>query len=102
MDASTSDKKYSLYPFMIQFIHRVTAYILLAMSVLFLVMCRKDATLPTGPIKRLVYLVWLQFILGVGVLVFYVPISLAVLHQIFAVGIIAHVVIVMHKLPYQT
>ena len=89
-------------PFMIQFIHRVTAYILLAMSVLFLVMCRKDATLPTGPIKRLVYLVWLQFILGVGVFVFYVPISLAVLHQIIAVGIIAHVVIVMHKLTYQT
>ena len=88
-------------PFMIQFIHRSIAYVLIIISLYILYHAQKDRTLPArSQLLGLVGLVWIQFGLGVATLVLKVPLSFAILHQFVAMLMVIQTIVVIHKLSH--
>ncbi|WP_417694923.1 COX15/CtaA family protein [Roseibium sp.] len=71
----------------VQFQHRVTAYLLVAVAVLLMIQSKKVSgrKLVMMPARHLVGFVFLQVVFGIGTLVMHVPLHLALWHQAFAV-----------------
>ena len=86
----------------IQFIHRLTAYLVVTVIALLWWKSRRVALTPkqrTG-VDFLLLAVMIQFTLGVFTLLFYVPISLAALHQFGALVLLGGAVYFCHALRF--
>ncbi|MBT8037907.1 MAG: COX15/CtaA family protein [Verrucomicrobiae bacterium] len=86
----------------IQFIHRVTAYlVLMAIGVMWWQSRRVSLNLrQRRGFEFLLLVVMIQFVLGVFTLIFYVPVSLATLHQFGALVLLGGCVYVCHVLRF--
>jgi cytochrome c oxidase assembly protein subunit 15 len=70
---------------MIQFVHRVIAWIILVIAILLWVKSKHSREfLQKRAMQHITLMVFVQFLLGVATIVMYVPISIASLHQIGA------------------
>jgi Uncharacterized protein required for cytochrome oxidase assembly len=83
----------------VQFVHRYLAYIVVA---LILIIWRKSKRFSLDPfqekaIKWLLFLVLIQFILGVFTLILQVPVILGVLHQVVAFFLLAAMTFTLHR-----
>ncbi len=84
----------------VQFVHRTMAYIVVGL-ILFLFFKSKKHTLSsqqTNGLNALVYIVFLQFALGVFTLLYSVPIWLGLAHQITAFVLLATMTYTLHRL----
>jgi len=83
----------------VQFIHRYLAYIVVGFILWIWIRSRKVATDPVQEkgLKSLVFLVFLQFLLGVFTLVLAVPLWLGVVHQIGAFFLLAAMTFTLHR-----
>lgn len=83
----------------VQFIHRNMAYVVVAM--IFFIWYKTRKIQLTGPqrngINLLVILVLTQFTLGVFTLVYHVPVTLGVLHQVVAFFLLSSMTFVLHR-----
>jgi heme a synthase len=77
-------------PMASQFAHRMTAYALLALAAFHALQARGTAA--ARPAVVLLITVSVQAVIGILTLIHLVPISLALLHQLGALGVIAHAV----------
>lgn len=84
----------------IQFIHRTIAWVLVFLVGLFIFIAKKEKldTLQRNAIKSLVGLLFLQFILGVLTLLYAVPLTLGVLHQLGAFALFTSAIILEFQL----
>lgn len=87
----------------VQFMHRtvgllVTGY---ALWLAFFSKAKSDARMQS-PFRLIALFVFVQFILGVTTLLLKVPISLAVLHQVFALVVLLSVIWAIHRSTYTT
>ena len=83
----------------VQFIHRYLAYVVVAI-IIFIALKSKKLKLTKWQalsIKLLVFLVILQFALGVFTLLFAVPLSLGIAHQIGAFFLLASITFSLHR-----
>ena len=83
----------------VQFIHRTFAYVVVGMIVFLFIKSRKitlDKTQDNG-IKTLLVFVFIQFILGVFTLLFYVPLWLGLAHQIMAFFLLTAMTFTLHR-----
>lgn len=83
----------------VQFIHRTFAYVVVGMIVFLFIKSRKitlDKTQDNG-IKTLLVFVFIQFILGVFTLLFYVPLWLGLAHQIIAFFLLTAMTFTLHR-----
>ena len=83
----------------VQFVHRWLAFLIVFLVVV-LFWKSKTATIKKGQrmvLRSLFIVVFLQFLLGVFTLLNSVPISLAVLHQMFALVLFGNVVVINHR-----
>lgn len=83
----------------VQFIHRTFAYVVVGMIVFLFIKSRKitlDKTQDNG-IKTLLFFVFIQFILGVFTLLFYVPLWLGLAHQIMAFFLLTAMTFTLHR-----
>jgi cytochrome c oxidase assembly protein subunit 15 len=83
----------------VQFIHRYLAYIVVGFIVLIWFKAKKTALtkLQSKTLKALLFIVLLQFILGVFTLLFQVPVILGVLHQVVAFFLLAVMTVTLHR-----
>ena len=83
-------------PANIQFIHRCIAWSIFAFSI-YVWKKVKDSSVENNAGHLILIAVCIQFLLGVGTLLFYVPISLAVIHQAGAVLLLLSVIRLIYK-----
>ena len=83
----------------VQFIHRYLAYIVVSLIVLIWFKAKKTVltNLQSKILKALLFIVLIQFILGVFTLLFQVPVILGVLHQVVAFLLLAVMTITLHR-----
>ena len=83
----------------VQFIHRYNAYVVVLLVFIIVYKSRKLQLLPTqrNGINFLVYMVGVQFLLGVFTLIYSVPVVLGVLHQTGAFLLFASTLFVLHQ-----
>jgi cytochrome c oxidase assembly protein subunit 15 len=83
----------------VQFIHRYLAYIVVSLIVLIWFKAKKTVltNLQSKILKALLFIVLIQFILGVFTLLFQVPVILGVLHQVVAFFLLAVMTITLHR-----
>lgn len=83
----------------VQFVHRYLAYVVVALIFYIWYKARKlELTLPQkNGINLLVVLVVVQFVLGVFTLLFHVPVTLGVLHQVTAFFLLATMTFVLNR-----
>ena len=83
----------------VQFIHRYLAYIVVALIVLIWFKAKKTVltNLQSKILKALLFIVLIQFILGVFTLLFQVPVILGVLHQVVAFLLLAVMTVTLHR-----
>lgn len=83
----------------VQFIHRYLAYIVVGF-IIYLWFRAKKLTLTSiqvNLLKSLLILVSIQFLLGIFTLLFHVPVTLGVLHQVGAFFLLAAMTITLHR-----
>jgi cytochrome c oxidase assembly protein subunit 15 len=91
---SSTDFMYN--PFNIQFVHRTIAWVIFFFTI-FLFKKVKDSQVNTNAALLILLAVILQFLLGVGTLIYHVPVTLAVIHQLGAVLVLLTVVRLIFK-----
>ena len=84
----------------VQFIHRTFAYVVVAMMFLLYFKSKKHSlhVLQQKGIHTLLFIVLLQFSLGVFTLLFYVPLWLGLAHQLVAFILLSVMVFTLHRL----
>lgn len=84
----------------VQFVHRTFAYAVVGMILFLFYKSRKFSlnVLQSRGLLTLVLFVFLQFILGVFTLLFYVPVWLGLAHQIMAFFLLTAMVFTLHRL----
>ena len=84
----------------VQFVHRIFAYIVVAMMFLLYFKSRKHSlnTLQQKGIYSLLIIVLIQFALGVFTLLFHVPLWLGLAHQLVAFVLLSAMVFTLHRL----
>jgi cytochrome c oxidase assembly protein subunit 15 len=83
----------------VQFIHRTFAYVVVGIIVFLFINSRKfvlDKTQDNG-VKTLLVFVFIQFILGIFTLLFYVPLWLGLAHQIMAFFLLTAMTFTLHR-----
>lgn len=83
----------------VQFIHRYLAYIVVGLIIFIWFKAKKNTTnvLQYKLLKSLIWMVIIQFTLGVFTLIFQVPVLLGVLHQVGAFILLALMTMTMHR-----
>ena len=83
----------------VQFIHRYVAYIVVGFIALIWFKAKKTVLtkLQSKTLKALLFIVLLQFILGVFTLLYQVPVILGVLHQVVAFFLLAVMTVTLHR-----
>jgi len=83
----------------VQFIHRYLAYIVVGLIVFIWIKAKKHPinSFQNNLLKILLWIVALQFTLGVFTLIFQVPVLLGVLHQVVAFFLLAVMTITLHR-----
>lgn len=83
-------------PFNIQFVHRTVAWVIFFFSIYVWSKVKKSAVANCAA-HPVLLAVCVQFLLGVGTLIFHVPVALAVIHQLGAVFVLLAVVRLIYK-----
>jgi cytochrome c oxidase assembly protein subunit 15 len=83
----------------VQFVHRYLAYIVVIITFIIWIKTRKMSLtrLQNLGVRSLIYLVFIQFILGVFTLLYQVPVVLGVLHQVMAFFLLAGMTFTLHR-----
>ncbi len=83
----------------VQFIHRYLAYIVVILIFIIWIKTKKMSLtrLQKLAVQSLVYMVLIQFILGVFTLLYQVPVVLGVLHQVMAFFLLAGMTFTLHR-----
>ena len=83
----------------VQFVHRYLAYVIVGLIVWIWLKAKKTTLtlLQSKSLKALLFIVLLQFTLGVFTLLLQVPVILGVLHQVVAFFLLAVMTFVMHR-----
>lgn len=85
-------------PVVVQFLHRMFAILLLIYSVYFMIISKKNRK----SVYIAVFVISLQFLLGVLTLLYKVPISLGVIHQFGAIIVFTNLLFILYSLRYVT
>ncbi|MAH81316.1 MAG: heme A synthase [Rickettsiales bacterium] len=90
-------------PVMIQFMHRMLGLLLLSCVIILVILIeRSNLKSHIKVISRLIIgFTLVQYLLGIGVIIFYVPLSLAVIHQFGAVIVLSLFIILNHMLRWE-
>lgn len=83
----------------VQFVHRTLAYIVVGLMILLYVRSKKYTltNLQSKSVKTLVLFVFIQFILGIFTLLFHVPLSLGLAHQLMAFLLLSAMTFTLHR-----
>jgi cytochrome c oxidase assembly protein subunit 15 len=84
----------------VQFIHRSMAWLIVLLSIVFLIQLRKAALTHAQGRAATIFIaaLFIQFLLGMLTLLYYVPVPLAVLHQSGAFALFTAVLYLRHRL----
>lgn len=85
-------------PITVQFIHRNLGIVVLVYALLLWRRLRRDNPSPVlmAPVNLVVFLIFLQVVLGILTLIYHVPVFLGVSHQVVALLILAGITRVLH------